>query len=39
MLIKIRNRKTKVMEKTAKDLDFMKAAKLRNEIKALQDKI
>jgi excinuclease ABC subunit B len=29
----------KAMEKAAKDLDFMQAAKLRDEIKALQDKI
>jgi len=31
--------KRKVMEKAAKDLDFMQAAKLRDEIKALQEKI
>ena len=31
--------KRKAMEKAAKDLDFMQAAKLRDEIKALQDKI
>ena len=31
--------KRKTMEKAAKDLDFMQAAKLRDEIKALQDKI
>ncbi|WP_282787323.1 excinuclease ABC subunit UvrB [Flavobacterium croceum] len=31
--------KRKEMEKAAKDLDFMQAAKLRDEIKALQDKI
>ncbi len=29
----------KQMEKSAKDLDFMEAAKLRDEIKALQDKL
>jgi excinuclease ABC subunit B len=29
----------KQMEKAAKDLDFMQAAKLRDEIKALQDKL
>ena len=28
-----------VREKAAKDLDFMQAAKLRDEIKALQDKL
>jgi excinuclease ABC subunit B len=31
--------KRKAMEKAAKDLDFMQAAKLRDEIKALQDKL
>ena len=31
--------KRKAMEKAAKDLDFMQAAKLRDEIKALQNKI
>ena len=31
--------KRKAMEKAAKDLDFMQAAKLRDDIKALQDKI
>ncbi len=31
--------KRKAMEKAAKDLDFMQAAKLRDEIKALQEKI
>ncbi len=31
--------KRKAMEKAAKELDFMQAAKLRDEIKALQDKI
>jgi excinuclease ABC subunit B len=31
--------KRKSMEKAAKDLDFMQAAKLRDEIKALQDKV
>ncbi|NMH24678.1 excinuclease ABC subunit UvrB [Flavobacterium solisilvae] len=31
--------KQKAMEKAAKDLDFMQAAKLRDEIKALQEKI
>jgi excinuclease ABC subunit B len=31
--------KRKAMEKAAKDLDFMQAAKLRDEIKALQDKM
>lgn len=31
--------KRKAMEKAAKDLDFMQAAKMRDEIKALQDKI
>ena len=31
--------KRKAMEKAAKDLNFMLAAKLRDEIKALQDKI
>ncbi len=31
--------KRKSMEKAAKDLDFMQAAKLRDEIKALQEKI
>lgn len=35
---KIRD-KRKAMEKAAKDLDFMQAAKLRDEIKALQEKI
>jgi len=29
----------KAMEKAAKDLDFMQAAKYRDEIKALQEKI
>ena len=29
----------KAMEKAAKDLDFMQAAKFRDEIKALQEKI
>ena len=29
----------KAMEKAAKDLDFMQAAKLRDEIKALQEKV
>jgi excinuclease ABC subunit B len=29
----------KQMEKAAKDLDFIQAAKLRDEIKALQDKL
>ena len=29
----------KAMEKAAKELDFMQAAKLRDEIKALQEKI
>ncbi len=36
---KIIRDKRKSMEKAAKDLDFMQAAKLRDEIKALQDKI
>jgi len=31
--------KRKAMEKAAKDLDFMQAAKLRDDIKALQEKI
>jgi len=31
--------KRKAMEKAAKDLDFMQAAKLRDEIKALQEKV
>jgi excinuclease ABC subunit B len=31
--------KRKAMEKAAKELDFMQAAKLRDEIKALQEKI
>jgi|SRR5690606_682355 len=31
--------KRKAMEKAAKDLDFMQAAKLRDEIQALQEKI
>ena len=31
--------KRKAMEKAAKDLDFMQAAKYRDEIKALQDRI
>lgn len=29
----------KAMEKAAKDLDFLQAAKLRDEIKSLQDKL
>uniref|UniRef100_UPI0040480C0E UvrB/UvrC motif-containing protein n=1 Tax=Flavobacterium sp. TaxID=239 RepID=UPI0040480C0E len=29
----------KMMEKAAKELDFMQAAKLRDDIKALQDKL
>ena len=36
---KIIREKRKAMEKAAKDLDFMQAAKLRDEIKVLQDKI
>ncbi|MGS2761755.1 excinuclease ABC subunit UvrB [Sinomicrobium sp. M5D2P9] len=36
---KIIREKRKTMEKAAKDLDFMQAAKLRDEIKALQDKV
>jgi excinuclease ABC subunit B len=31
--------KRKAMEKAAKDLDFMQAAKFRDEIKVLQEKI
>ena len=31
--------KRKAMEKAAKDLDFMQAAKLRDEIKSLQEKV
>ena len=31
--------KRKSMEKAAKDLDFMQAAKLRDEIKVLQEKV
>ncbi|REH01969.1 excinuclease ABC subunit UvrB [Flavobacterium aquicola] len=38
-LEKLIREKRKAMEKAAKDLDFMQAAKLRDEIKALQDKI
>jgi excinuclease ABC subunit B len=38
-LEKLIREKRKAMEKSAKDLDFMQAAKLRDEIKALQDKI
>ena len=36
---KLIREKRKVMEKAAKDLDFMQAAKLRDEIKSLQEKI
>ncbi|QEE50937.1 excinuclease ABC subunit UvrB [Flavobacterium alkalisoli] len=36
---KIIREKRKAMEKAAKDLDFMQAAKLRDEIKVLQEKI
>ncbi|MGS2739908.1 excinuclease ABC subunit UvrB [Sinomicrobium sp. M5D2P17] len=36
---KIIREKRKTMEKAAKDLDFLQAAKLRDEIKALQDKV
>lgn len=36
---KIIREKRKAMEKAAKDLDFMQAAKLRDEIKTLQEKI
>jgi len=38
-LEKLIREKRKSMEKAAKDLDFMQAAKLRDEIKALQEKI
>lgn len=38
-LEKLIRTKRKAMEKAAKDLDFMEAAKLRDEIKALQEKI
>lgn len=38
-LEKLIREKRKAMEKSAKDLDFMQAAKLRDEIKALQGKI
>ena len=38
-LEKLIREKRKAMEKAAKDLDFMQAAKLRDEIKALQEKI
>ncbi|HKO75983.1 MAG TPA: excinuclease ABC subunit UvrB, partial [Flavobacterium sp.] len=38
-LEKLIREKRKAMEKSAKDLDFMQAAKLRDEIKALQAKI
>jgi excinuclease ABC subunit B len=38
-LEKLIREKRKAMEKAAKDLDFMHAAKLRDEIKKLQDKI
>jgi excinuclease ABC subunit B len=38
-LEKLIREKRKSMEKAAKDLDFMQAAKLRDEIKKLQDKI
>jgi excinuclease ABC subunit B len=38
-LEKLIREKRKAMEKAAKDLDFMQAAKLRDEIKALQTKI
>jgi excinuclease ABC subunit B len=38
-LEKLIREKRKAMEKSAKDLDFMQAAKLRDEIKALQDKL
>ncbi|HMI07036.1 MAG TPA: UvrB/UvrC motif-containing protein, partial [Flavobacterium sp.] len=36
---KLIREKRKAMEKAAKDLDFMQAAKLRDDIKALQEKI
>ena len=36
---KIIREKRKAMEKAAKDLDFLQAAKLRDEIKVLQDKV
>lgn len=36
---KLIREKRKAMEKAAKDLDFMQAAKFRDEIKALQDKL
>jgi excinuclease ABC subunit B len=38
-LEKLIREKRKAMEKAAKDLDFMQAAKLRDQIKALQEKI
>lgn len=36
---KLIREKRKAMEKAAKDLDFMQAAKLRDEIKSLQEKV
>ena len=36
---KIIREKRKAMEKAAKELDFLQAAKLRDEIKALQEKV
>jgi len=38
-LEKLIREKRKAMEKAAKDLDFIHAAKLRDEIKALQEKL
>jgi excinuclease ABC subunit B len=38
-LEKLIREKRKAMEKAAKDLDFMQAAKFRDEIKALQEKL
>jgi len=38
-LEKVIKQKKKAMEKAAKDLDFMQAAKLRDEIKIIQEKI
>lgn len=38
-LDKVLKQKKKAMEKAAKDLDFMQAAKIRDEIKSIQDKI